>query len=361
MSIRRGPAPTTDHLAALLAGDHARYRTVAARRDFYKWFYEHTIALGYSTRWPLAAWLIASTAERVIGINAALASAGDPAGLTSVELETFLRTGNQVIFDDVLPKLRTLLDGGPITGDEALRWDMRTLAEEQALVQPLYDLLHPDALGRLGVIARKRGLVGASAWYIEADRIARGRHHRAGVLPPLGDADIRSRSQRWAYGMALADRFSPSRTGYDPASHRMPAPPEEYSNGTALRTVNTIPVLHELDAWMNSTHPTRSRDERRCALTGIVERLSAGEREVVVADLTPDGSSYSRELARFRDARARQGHPVLVNVAAVAAVGLLSTTASWQLARPVPRKALRLAASANPVAVPVALFRLAVG
>ena len=41
-----------------------------------------------------------------------------------------MRIGNQVIFDNVFPKLKEL-SNAPLTGQAAVDWDIQTLAEEQ--------------------------------------------------------------------------------------------------------------------------------------------------------------------------------------------------------------------------------------
>src|SRR5262249_55644051 len=134
-------------LTNLLAADASQYRQIVERRDFYLWFYTTTSAMGCQTRWALAAYLVANGAHQVADMdNEALSSFGDVIfNMASVELQGAMREGNQVIFNNVLPKLRTLyqnaLTNGPVVGQAALQWDMQTLAEEQALVQPMYNTL----------------------------------------------------------------------------------------------------------------------------------------------------------------------------------------------------------------------------
>jgi hypothetical protein len=67
----RGPQDWTRHdrepnssrwqgacLFNLKAADSSQYVKVVERRDFYKWFYEYSVSLGYNTRWALAAHLV---------------------------------------------------------------------------------------------------------------------------------------------------------------------------------------------------------------------------------------------------------------------------------------------------------------
>src|SRR5439155_26302363 len=120
-------------------------RRIVERRDFYKWFYEYIVARGYTTRWPLAAWIVANGAHQVSDMDESHSVANETIGLAGVELQGAMREGNQIIFDNVLPKLKQLLDGGPLTGRAAMQWDMQVLAEEQTLGQPMYARMSQQA------------------------------------------------------------------------------------------------------------------------------------------------------------------------------------------------------------------------
>ena len=100
------------------------------------WFYEYTTALGYSTRWALAAYIVANGAHQIADMDEEHELANDLLGMANVELQGAMREGNQVIFDNVLPKLKKLFDGGQLNGKSALEWDMKVLAEEQTSIQP---------------------------------------------------------------------------------------------------------------------------------------------------------------------------------------------------------------------------------
>jgi len=146
-------------LRNLNAVDSSQYVKVVERRDFYHWFYEHTAKQKFTTRWALAAWVVADGAHQVADMDATtLGQIGnDTFGVAGVELQGAMREGNQVIFDNVLPKLKALLDGGRLTGPAALAWDKQILAEEQTLVQPLYNAMSQQARDQLNAIARKQG------------------------------------------------------------------------------------------------------------------------------------------------------------------------------------------------------------
>jgi hypothetical protein len=56
-------------LTNLSAVDASQYRRIVERRDFYKWFYDYTMARGYMTRWPLAAWVVANGAHQIADMD----------------------------------------------------------------------------------------------------------------------------------------------------------------------------------------------------------------------------------------------------------------------------------------------------
>src|SRR5262249_27852495 len=140
--------------------DSSQYERIPERRDFYWWFYEYTASRGWETKWPLAAAIVANGAYQIAYMDTDHDWANETLDLASVELQGTMRRGNQVIFDNVLPKLKKLVDGGPLRGHAALEWDMRVLAEEQTLVQPMYDQMSSKAFEQLDYIARKKRFAG---------------------------------------------------------------------------------------------------------------------------------------------------------------------------------------------------------
>jgi hypothetical protein len=275
-------------LANLLAADSSQYVRVVERRDFYKWFYQYALARGFQTRWALAAYVVANGAHLIADMDADHAWANDGLHLADVELQGVMREGNQVIFDNVLPKLRDLLAGEPLRGRAAIEWDMRILAQEQALVQPMYLRMDAATVQQLLYIARKTRFAWVGAELSGEDEVPDGPGVRGGTVPAFPDnGNIRDAGQRWAYGMRLGDQFTPGGTGFDPARDRMPA------------RVDTRAALHELDAWLNPDRLTRVRGTPGADLAGIVGRLSEREKQAVLADRSPDGWAYSRQLAQF--------------------------------------------------------------
>jgi hypothetical protein len=244
-------------LANLKAVDSSQYRRIVERRDFYKWFYEYTVAHGYTTRWPLAAWVVANGAHQVADMDVGHAWANDALGLAGAELQGAMREGNQVIFDNVLPKLKRLLDGGPITGRAALQWDMQVLAEEQTLVQPMYSRMSAQAIAEIDYIARQRRFAGWGAWWTEEGHVPGSTNVVEGDVPPFDQPDIRVIADRWRYGMLLGNRFTPRGTGFNPATHAMPAAGAGYTGGAEFAAAGYRANLHYVDAWLNPNRLSR--------------------------------------------------------------------------------------------------------
>lgn len=53
---------------------------------------------------------------------------------TNEEAIDFANTGNKMIFEDVFPKLRKLVDGPALKGQDAFNWDAMALSQEQNLI-----------------------------------------------------------------------------------------------------------------------------------------------------------------------------------------------------------------------------------
>lgn len=274
-------------------GLNTEYRLIAERRDFYKWFYEHHAALGYTTRWALAASIVANGAWQVAydlrGYNSWLM--GD---FVSYELEGFMRIGNQVIFDNVFPKLKQLHDGGPLTGAAAMRWDMEVLSQEQTLVQGLYSTMSVDAQEKMEAIAKKQGLVGVGAAATDDDLVKKGPYNNEAEVPAFpAAASLTSVDDRWTYGMTLGDTFTPGGTGFSPSANKRPAVGASYTSGSELAAVNTRPNLHKLDAIVAQFSGSVSVSE----VIAILGALSPSEKLELARDRSPDGRKYSGYLA----------------------------------------------------------------
>lgn len=288
--------------ANLMALRNTEYTRVIERADFYWWFYNHTTALGCTTRWALAAAIVATGVNEMVDLSPFMESNGSLFGTMSNELQAFGREGNQVIFDNVFPKLRRLLvnaeRNGPMTGPAALQWDMQILSEEQTLIQPLYNGLSPEARRQIENIVRLRGVPGAAASVI-GPTVQPGDHNRGGDIPPFTGSDLHSSDQRWAYGMQLGRTFGPASdpaaTPFDPAAHTRPPPGQGYQDGSELAAVRTRPNLHQLDAIIDRGQSVSTADRAR-AVT-LMGSLTASEQMEVLRDRSPDhGEPYSTRL-----------------------------------------------------------------
>jgi Domain of unknown function (DUF4157) len=277
----------------LQAGDSGQYVRIIERRDFYEWFYQHTADLGYTTRWALAASVVATGAHEVADMNPGLESMGQITGTVSNELQGMMREGNQVIFDNVFPKLRALLRGGPLTGRAALQWDMHILSEEQALIQPLYMAVSASTRAQLDNIARQQGLPGAMAT-VMAPTVPSSTHVHGGGIPAFSGGALTSVEDRWRYGMNLGNQFTPGGSGYNPATDARPAPAAGYTDGSELARVQTRHNLHRLDAALDGG--SAGAGWLTAEIESILRSLAGSELEELLRDRRPDGSRYSRRL-----------------------------------------------------------------
>jgi hypothetical protein len=230
-------------LRNLNAVDSSQYVKVVERRDFYHWFYEYTAKQGFTTRWALAAWIVADGAHQVADMDTTtLGQIGnDTFGVAGVELQGAMREGNQDIFDNVLPKLQRLLAGARLTGQAALEWDKRILAEEQILVQPLYNAMSQQSRDQLNAIARKQGVaVNAGAWVTGGGKVPAGPYNNGGDVPAFNQASMTNPADRWRYGMGLGKTFTPGGTGFNPSTDTMPP-----SVGTTRAATSSRTSIHD--------------------------------------------------------------------------------------------------------------------
>jgi hypothetical protein len=272
----RWQAACRHNLLNLRSGE---YTQIAERTAFYWWFYNEVAAMGHEIRWPLAAAVVAGGANELAN--------RDPAGIDFMrnnQVEALLRRGNQVIFDDVLPKLRELYLGPVRTGAEALAWDSQVLIEEQNLIQPLYAGLDPADVDAIESAARQEGLFATVGTAVFGGPSS-GPHHVGGAPPPLpASLNIRVPEDRWRYGMMLAHYYSPG-SAQDAAaslawamSLTPPTPGAGYTDGSKLAEVDRYAGLHAVTAQISSVD--MDRDEVRRA----IQALSPHERAVLARD-----------------------------------------------------------------------------
>jgi hypothetical protein len=288
----------TANLYNLAANDHLQYTQIEERRDFYHWFYNYTNAKGYTTRWALAASLVANGADQVAHMDPVMEGSAQWVGTVSDELQGMMRIGNQVIFDNVFPKLNALLQrskNGPVTGAEAVRWDMETLAEEQTLIQPLYKSVSADTIAKLNNVARLKGWAWWGAKATGGDHVKGTNNINDGKMPPFGDgqpnASITNINDRWNYGMKVAGTFSKVHDDFVPGTP-MPNASDSYKNGDELKAVDRRHNLHMLEAAIDSP-----QDSDPARILGLLRALTPSEQAEFNTDRTVDGTQFSHQLA----------------------------------------------------------------
>jgi uncharacterized protein DUF4157 len=288
----------TANLHNLAANDHTQYTRIEERRDFYHWFYNYTNAKGYTTRWALAASLVANGADQVAHMDPVMEGGGQWVGTINDELQGMMRIGNQVIFDNVFHKLNALLQrskNGPVTGAEAVRWDMETLAEEQTLIQPLYKSVSSETIAKLDKVARIKGWAWWGAKATSGDHVKGTNNINDGKMPPFGDdnpnASITNINDRWNYGMKVAGTFSKVHDDFVPGTP-MPNVSNSYTNGAELKAVDRRHNLHMLEASIDS--PQDSDPQR---ILNLLRALTPSEQAEFNTDRTVDGTQFSHQLA----------------------------------------------------------------
>ncbi|MCP3804197.1 DUF4157 domain-containing protein [Allokutzneria sp. A3M-2-11 16] len=262
-----------------------QYHQVAERRDFYRWFFEEVTKKGHETKWPLAAYAVASGAAEVVDTG----GAKEKVSPITNDIQAMVRQGNQVIFDDVLPKLKALWElKDPLKGDAATAWDAHTLAEEQNLIKGVYSEAPEAARTGFGELASGRGARLNAGKTFGLGRIEgfpiEGHPSVIGGEMPNFTGDIMKPEDRWKYGMRVGAHFSapPTRRRLFRAD-RAPAPdpttsmPQvgpDYTGGAALGRVNTMPKLHQLDAFLNDL------DVKEREVGDLIRALPANEQRL---------------------------------------------------------------------------------
>jgi hypothetical protein len=249
----------------LLRGANSEYTQVAQRRDFYWWFYDAIVAKGGETRWPLAAAIVASGANEVTTLSS---TSEGVLGKDINEVQGMMREGNQVIFDNVFPKLKGIYVT-PLKGKAAVDWDVKTLAEEQNLVQLLYAGVSKGAVAILTDIATGSTLTKVGAAVSDASEVKPG----AGITPgkvPFFTGNLLDVADRWRYGMKLASTFSSITPTEGGAPVAVPSAPPGvdpgYTSGAELRAVDTRRNIHFFDAITDST---LNADEHKSAVNRL--------------------------------------------------------------------------------------------
>ncbi|MEK7256620.1 MAG: hypothetical protein AAB316_17835, partial [Bacteroidota bacterium] len=115
------------------------YGDLNERRELYDIADQFSKSKGSEVRWMNAAEKTVST------LNWALSPGAELIGKSNKEIGNFINNGNKAILDDMMPRINKLLSGSPIKGDDAIKWDAQTLADEQNLIQPFYESLSNES------------------------------------------------------------------------------------------------------------------------------------------------------------------------------------------------------------------------
>jgi hypothetical protein len=117
----------------------SEYTNLNERRELYDYADRSAKAKGSEVRWMGAAEKTVST------LNWALSPGAEMIGKANAEIRNFINAGNKAILDDMMPRMNSVLSGTPLKGNNAIKWDAQTLANEQALIQPFYDGLSKES------------------------------------------------------------------------------------------------------------------------------------------------------------------------------------------------------------------------
>jgi hypothetical protein len=164
------------------------YINLAERRAFYEWYAARLEKRGSDPQWPLVASRVVSAAEMLELWNNAT--------IPNKDLDNMIQSANEAIFADVFPKLANLENTSNLTGKRAYEWDARALAEEQVLVQPIYDkYAGTKAMKIYENAVRQKGTVLPDNYNLDrlgAKRLGMGR---------FTEKDLNNPKDRWAYAM----------------------------------------------------------------------------------------------------------------------------------------------------------------
>ncbi|MFK7984263.1 MAG: hypothetical protein AB8G86_30095 [Saprospiraceae bacterium] len=158
----------TNNLAA------RQYVNLPQRQAYYKWANLYFIDHKYPVRWM-------EVADQTVGnLMLALPKIISWLGYSNPEIRRFILNGNKLILDDMLPRINDFMTNThlekQLSKKEAFLWDAQTLADEQALIQPLYESLSKESI----------------------EILENNLKTTYGV-----DIDLLNISERWAFGMHL--------------------------------------------------------------------------------------------------------------------------------------------------------------
>lgn len=259
-------AACTYNLAHGLSSEYTRPRE---RTEFYQWFYNRISKKGFEVRWPLAASLVSGGMSKML--EGMFDSFPDGEGIIANSLQQVALTGNQVIFDEVFPKLKALDEGPVLKGKAAMQWDIQTLSEEQTLVQPMYDVMDAETFEQFEDLAKGRGFkfwLGSKLYQDMPDHKGPYQHYKE---IPGSRGDFKQIEDRFQAGMELANQFSthPRHT----SKPQMAKVSEAFSSGAVFNKYNRFPHLHAFDALIGDYFVDEDKAVK------LVQQMSAEEMQ----------------------------------------------------------------------------------
>lgn len=159
---------------------HDHYHKLPERQAYYRWANDYFNRKGTPVKWMNAA-------DRTVGnLSMALLPPAKWLGYANEEIQQFIIEGNKLILDDMMPRIKDLTLYEDFTKMDALKWDAQLLADEQTLIQPLYEQLSPKSIRLLESNIRRLYGVNVNLLSIEK-RWAFGTHLMGymGVLPDM--------------------------------------------------------------------------------------------------------------------------------------------------------------------------------
>ena len=177
----------------LMTLNNKAYTRIMERAEFYEWFQGASEAKGFKTRWAGAASKVATAVGLVAGelpdhADMGTAPITDFLGYSNDAIRAFSYAGNEMIFNDALPKLRAIYTGPVREGELAETTDKIMLAQEQNLVQRLYKAQSESTIRLLSDGAKQK------SWFV--------RNIAPVPVGPFPESfNLMSVRDRWVYGM----------------------------------------------------------------------------------------------------------------------------------------------------------------
>lgn len=157
------------------------YQTLVQRKQFYNWFDDYTKSKGFETKWSGAA-------EGTVGnLELLLYPLSEFFGASNDEIKSFVKAGNKRILDDMMPRMKALIEGPVLKGQAAFEWDGRTLAAEQKLIHISYLKLSNASFIKLENSVQQNTVMSEIVGFFVGGEPFKG--------------SLRDISDRWIYGM----------------------------------------------------------------------------------------------------------------------------------------------------------------